>query len=61
GDIIISIDGEKMDDMDAIYRFLDKKNFGDSVRVEVYRGGGTTIVPVRLTPQPQTRNTRRSQ
>lgn len=62
GDIILSIDGEKMDDIDNLYRFLDKKNFGDTVRVEVYRSGGTTTVPVRLTqPPPQSTNTRRSQ
>lgn len=62
GDIIVSIDGEKMNDIDALYRFLDKKNFGDTIRVEVYRNGGTTIVPVRLTqPPPQTRSTPRSQ
>ena len=48
GDIITSVDGEKLDDLDDLYRFLDKKQFGDTVQVEVYRGGKAQTVPVRL-------------
>ncbi len=48
GDVITSIDGEKMDDLDALYRYLDKKQIGDTVRVEVLRDGKTTTLPVKL-------------
>lgn len=62
GDIITSVDGERMNNLDDLYRLLDKKQIGDTVRVEVYRGGRTTVVPVRLiTPPQQTRSTRRAQ
>jgi len=62
GDIITSIDGEKMNDLDDLYRLLDKKQIGDTVRVEVYRNGAATTIPVRLVnPPQQTRTTRRAQ
>jgi len=62
GDIITSIDGEKLEDLDDLYRLLDKKQIGDTIRVEVYRSGRSTTVPVRLiTPPQQTRSTRRAQ
>lgn len=57
GDIITSIDGEKMNDMDALYRLLDKKQIGDTVRAEVYRDGKTLTVPIKLmstATQPRT-------
>ena len=53
GDIITSIDGEKLADLDALYRFLDKKQIGETVQVEVFRNGKTLTVPVKLTPLPQ--------
>ena len=39
GDIILSIDGEKMDDLDDLYRYLDKKQIGDTVQLNVLRDG----------------------
>jgi putative serine protease PepD len=48
GDIIIAIDGEKVSTSDDIYRILDKRQVGDTVRVEVVRGNNRTTVPVRL-------------
>jgi len=48
GDIIISIDGEKMNDMDDLYRFLDRKQIGDTVQMHLYRNGGNVTLPVRL-------------
>ncbi len=60
GDIIISIDGEKMNDVDDLYRYLDKKQIGDTVKVQIYRNGSETTVPVKLLPvQPASRQTRR--
>jgi S1-C subfamily serine protease len=65
GDIIVSIDGEKMDDLDDLYRYLDKKQIGDTIQVQVYRNGANATLPVRLlgTTQaaPATRTTRRPQ
>jgi S1-C subfamily serine protease len=48
GDVITAIDGEKMDDLDALYRYLDKKQIGDTVMVEVFRNGKATTLPVKL-------------
>lgn len=53
GDIITSIDGEKLADLDALYRFLDKKQINDTVQVEIFRNGKTLTVPVKLSPLPQ--------
>ncbi|MBL8184886.1 MAG: trypsin-like peptidase domain-containing protein [Blastocatellia bacterium] len=62
GDIIVSVDGEKMNSTDDLYRLLDKKQFGQTIQVEIYRAGSTTTVPVRLTAPPsQSRTTRRLQ
>ncbi len=48
GDVITSIDGEKMNDLDDLYRFLDKRQIGDTVRIELIRDGKSTTLPVKL-------------
>ena len=48
GDILISAEGQKLNDMDDLFRLLDRKQIGDTVNFEVYRGGKTTTVPVKL-------------
>ena len=48
GDIILSGDGQKLKDLDDLYRMLDKKNIGDTVNFEVYRDGRTVTVPIKL-------------
>ncbi len=53
GDIITTVDGEKIGDLDDLYRFLDKKQIGDTVRVEIVRDGRTQIIPVKLSALPQ--------
>lgn len=53
GDIITSVDGEKVGNIDDIYRLLDKKQFGDTVQVEIFRSGRTQTVPVRLIQETQ--------
>jgi S1-C subfamily serine protease len=59
GDIIVAIDGEKVNNNDDLYKILDKHHFGDTVNVDVFRRGKQTSVPVRLTEAPPTRrNTR---
>jgi putative serine protease PepD len=52
GDIIMSVDGQKIDDLDDLYRLLDKKAIGDSVSLEVYRAGKTVPVTVKLLASP---------
>lgn len=53
GDIILSIDNQKMSNLDDLYRLLDKKQIGDTVQVELYRDGKTVSVPLKLMPSPQ--------
>lgn len=50
GDIIISVDGQPMNDLDDLYRLLDKKQFGQTVQLEIYRDGRNMNIPVKLTP-----------
>jgi S1-C subfamily serine protease len=59
GDILLSADGQKFNDLDDLYRLLDKKQIGDTISLEVYRGGRTITVPVRLIAAPATGNSRR--
>ena len=61
GDIILSAEGQKIGDLDDLYRLLDKKQIGDTVNFEIYRDGKTVTVPVRLfgsTPSRSTRSVR---
>ncbi len=53
GDIITSVDGEKVGDADDLYRLLDKKQINDTIQVEIVRDGKTTVVPVKLSLLPQ--------
>ena len=48
GDVITSIDGEKMNDLDDLYRYLDKKSIGDTIRVDVIRDGKASTMAVKL-------------
>jgi S1-C subfamily serine protease len=62
GDIITSIDGEKMESQNDLYRVLDKHQFGDTVQVDLVRGTGQrATVPVRLLPEQQRRGVLRRQ
>ncbi|MEJ7862738.1 MAG: trypsin-like peptidase domain-containing protein [Pyrinomonadaceae bacterium] len=53
GDIITSIDGQAIGDLDDLYRVLDKKQIGDTVQAQVFRNGKTLTIPVKLNPLPQ--------
>lgn len=56
GDIITTIDGIAIGGLDDLYRYLDKKQVGDTVQVQIYRAGKTITLPLRLTgSQPQNR------
>jgi S1-C subfamily serine protease len=52
GDIIISAEGQKMKDIDDLYRLLDKKQIGDTINLEVFRNGRSVAVPVKLITSP---------
>ena len=42
-----------MNNIDDLYRYLDKKQIGDTVQLEVYRDGKKATVPLKLLPLPQ--------
>lgn len=60
GDILLSIDGEKVNSVDDLYRILDRKQFGDTVTAEVFREGERLKLPLQLTAPPAGTRTRRS-
>ncbi|MGI9036880.1 MAG: S1C family serine protease [Pyrinomonadaceae bacterium] len=49
GDIITAINGEKIDDLDDFYNFLDKHQIGETVQVEIFRDNRKMTIPVKLT------------
>ena len=59
GDVITSIDGTSIGDLDDVYRYLDKKQVGDTVQVQVFRTGRTLTLPVRLVGSSASRPTQR--
>lgn len=62
GDVITSIDGTAIGDLDDLYRYLDKKDIGDTVQVKVVRDGKDLTLPVRLSgTTPALPTTRRGQ
>lgn len=52
GDIIVSIDGQKVREVDDLFRLLDKKAIGETVQVEIYRANKSLTIPVKLVPLP---------
>ena len=62
GDIVLAVDSEKMNDLDSLYQFLDKKQIGDTVQIKVYRDEKEITIPVQLganIKQTPTRQNRR--
>lgn len=56
GDIIVSVDGQKVGNKDDLYRVLDKHQIGETINVEIVRRGRSMTVPVKLIdPGPATR------
>ncbi|HXG83437.1 MAG TPA: trypsin-like peptidase domain-containing protein [Pyrinomonadaceae bacterium] len=49
GDIITAIDGEAVKSGNDLTKILDRKNVGDTVRIEIVRDGGRQTVAARLT------------
>ena len=54
GDIITAIDGQPMLNSDDLDRVMNTKNIGDTVKVELYRGGRKQAVSVTLSEAPNT-------
>jgi putative serine protease PepD len=61
GDILVAADGQKLTDLDDLFRLLDRKQFGETVNFEVYRAGRTVTVPVKLFGSTGRTQTRRVQ
>jgi S1-C subfamily serine protease len=49
-DIIVGADGQPMKSLDDLYRLLDRKQFGETVQLDVMRNGNRVSVPIKLTP-----------
>ncbi len=58
GDIIVNIDGQKINTRDDLDRALNNKNVGDRVQVEVMRGKRRQTLSVQLAELPQSARTR---
>ena len=55
GDIIVGVDGEKVNNSDDLARTLDKHQVGDTIRIEILRNGRRITIPVRLGEAPDNR------
>ena len=52
GDIIVGVEGEKINNNDELYKALNKHQIGETVNLDIYRGTRRMAVPVRLTDIP---------
>ena len=53
GDLIVSVDGEPVNELNDLYRVLDKHDVGDVVKLDVVRNGEKRTVEVKLQPLPE--------
>ncbi|HEY3081800.1 MAG TPA: trypsin-like peptidase domain-containing protein [Chloroflexota bacterium] len=61
GDVILSIDGQRITKTDAISSYLDTRRVGDTVKVEILRDGQTRTLDVTLEEWPESTAPRGSQ
>jgi len=61
GDVILSIDGQRINKTDAISGYLDTKRVGDTVKVEILRDGRPRTLDVTLEEWPESTSPRGSQ
>jgi len=54
GDIIIAIDGKKVDEFGQVSQIINQHKVGDQIDVRVQRGGGEQSFHVKLTTRPKT-------
>ena len=52
GDVITAIDGTKVNSMAELNDIKNKKNIGDEITLDVYRGGETKQIKVKLAEMP---------
>jgi S1-C subfamily serine protease len=55
GDIIVGIEGEKVNNNDDLARSLDKHQIGETIKVDIMRNGRRMSLPVRLADAPDNR------
>ncbi len=55
GDVIISFDGRKVWDQDDLLDFIEDKNAGESVALELFRDGKSVTVNVELGKRPRSK------
>jgi S1-C subfamily serine protease len=53
GDLIVSVDGQPVNELNDLYRVLDTHEVGDVVKLEVVRAGEKRAVSVKLQPLPE--------
>lgn len=53
GDLITSVDANKVNTMDELVSYVESKNIGDTVRINIFRGNKPMIVNVRLEERPR--------
>ena len=59
GDVITSIDGQAIGDLDDLYRTIDKRQIGDTISVTIFRDEKEVVLPIKLTQLPNMTRTRR--
>lgn len=52
GDVITSIDGNKVNSMDELNDIKNNKNIGDEITLDIYRDGETKQVKIKLAEMP---------
>ena len=53
GDLIMAVDGQKVDGNETLPRVMGRKRGGDTVELTIFRGGKTQKVQVHLAEAPQ--------
>jgi len=53
GDVIVAIDGERIDDADDVYARLGARSVGTTVALDVRRAGAPVRVPVAVAERPE--------
>lgn len=48
GDVIVNIDGEALNNLDDLYRVLDRHKIGDTIQVLILRDNKRQTIPVKL-------------
>src|SRR5262249_14374528 len=52
GDVILTIDGKKVNSIDDLQQALSDRQPGETVQMEIVRQGGHVTLPVKLSERP---------